>query len=77
MIEREAMVVLHKVGVEKPKLHNHFIEDNKVKAFLLKKIKAMVLQKIEDGVVAMRVGLCLEIDNHCRSTVIYHVVVRW
>lgn len=76
LIERDAMAMLHQIGIDRFKLHKYFRRGSEVKAFLLEQIKAMVFQGCRDSLVAMRIGLGLEVDNHSKSTIICQVVVK-
>lgn len=69
-------MVLHWVGVDRFKLHNHFRRRDEVKVFLSKEIKTMVLWRCGDDLVAIRIGYGLGVDDYSRLVVIHHIVAR-
>lgn len=76
LTKREAMMVLHWISIDRFKVHGCFRRGNKVKAFLSKEIRVMVLQRRGDDLVAMKARHGLGVDNYGRSVVICHVVAK-
>lgn len=64
-------------GVDRFKLRDYFRRNSKVKAFLLKEIKAVVLQECRDDLIAMKTRHGLEVNDYDRSVVICNIIARW
>lgn len=75
LIQKKAMTMLYWIDIDGSKLCGHFRGSGKVKAFLSKEIRAVVLQRCENGLVVTRIRHSLGIDDYDRSAIIYYIVV--
>lgn len=76
LIEIEATTMRHWASVDGFKQHGYFRGGFKVKAFLSKEIRVMVLWGRGDSLIVMKAGYSLGVDDHGKSTMIHYVVMR-